>query len=95
MNHYELKAIKNRELVQGVMYIFAEDVRNITKLGRTTIYQLIKEGKFPKPIDGRGYRGERQGNNKRGKLQLWRSSEIYNWMETMADKRGSENEPKI
>lgn len=96
MNDYELKAIRNRELIQGVMYIFAEDVRNITKLGRTTIYQLIKEGKFPKPIDGRGYQwGERQGNNKRGKLQIWKAWDIYNWMEAMADKRGSENEPKI
>lgn len=95
MNDYELKAIRNRELVQGVMYIFAEDVRNITGLGRTTIYQLIKEGKFPQPIDGRGNQwGKRQGNDKRGKLQIWKAWDIYNWMQTMADRR-EENEQKI
>ena len=91
MNYYELKAIRNRELVQGVMYIFAEDVRNITRLGRTTIYQLIREGKFPKPIDARNSNKE----YKKGKLQIWKAWDIYNWMEAIADQRGKENEPKI
>ena len=90
MNDYELKAIRNRELVQGVMYIFAEDVRNITRLGRTTIYQLIREGKFPKPIDTRNSNKE----YKKGKLQIWKAWDIYNWMQTMADRR-EENEQKI
>ena len=90
MNDYELKAIRNRELVQGVMYIFAEDVRNITRLGRTTIYQLIREGKFPKPIDARNSNKE----YKKGKPQIWKAWDIYNWMQTMADRR-EENEPKI
>ncbi|WP_419592338.1 helix-turn-helix transcriptional regulator [Thiolapillus sp.] len=90
MNDYELKAIRNRELVKGVMYIFAEDVRNITRLGRTTIYQLIREGKFPKPIDARNSNKE----YKKGKLQIWKAWDIYNWMQTMADRR-EENEQKI
>ena len=91
MNSYELEKIRNRELIQGVMYIFAEDVRDITKLGRTTIYQLIKAGKFPKPIEARQHwGGTRQGNDKHGRLQLWRSWDIYNWMEAMADQRKEE-----
>lgn len=91
MNRYELEKIRNRELVNGVMYIFAEDVREITKLGRTTIYQLIKEGKFPKPLEGKWHWGEeRRGSDKKGKLQLWRSWDVYNWMEAMADRREEE-----
>lgn len=89
MNRYELERIRNRELVNGEMYIFAEDVRNITKLGRTTIYQMIKAGKFPEPIDAR-FSPRDWGNDKHGKLQLWKAWVIYNWMEVMANKRGTE-----
>ncbi|WP_419627366.1 helix-turn-helix transcriptional regulator [Thiolapillus sp.] len=89
MNSYELERIRNRELVNGEMYIFAEDVRNITKLGRTTIYQMIKAGKFPEPIDAR-FDPRDWGNGKHGKLQLWKAWVIYNWMEVMANKRGTE-----
>ena len=90
MNRYELERIRNRELVNGEMYIFTEDVRNITKLGRTTIYQMIKAGKFPKPIDARFHPSGSEGNYKHGKLQLWKAWAIYDWMETMANKRGTE-----
>lgn len=86
MNSYELERIKNRELVNGVMYIYAEDVREITKLGRTTIYQLIKDGKFPKPIEIKRYWGEGK------KFHLWKSWDIYNWMQAMADQRKEETE---
>lgn len=89
MNNYELERIKNRELVNGEMYIFSADVRSITKLGRTTIYQMTKAGKFPKPIDAK-LKPRDWGNGKNGKLQLWKAWVIYNWMEVMANKRGTE-----
>jgi len=47
------------------------EVKAMTKLGKTTIYKLIKEGRFPKSVrmNGTG-------------VAYWRKSDVDSWIKT-------------
>lgn len=47
------------------------DVKRLTSLGKTTIYQYVKDNKFPKPL--------RLGANK----IRWREDEIAEWLRSL------------
>lgn len=50
------------------------EVMEMTTLADATIYKLMKEGEFPRPI-------------KRGKTSLWLTSEIEAWIQSLKDVR--------
>jgi prophage regulatory protein len=52
-------------------------VKNATGLGRTTIYNKIKEGKFPKPVQ--------LGPKSVG----WPENEIHAWQTALIEQRDS------
>jgi predicted DNA-binding transcriptional regulator AlpA len=58
-------------------FIRLPDVRKATGLGRSTIYRLISEGQFPKPI------------KLAARSVAWCSAEIAAWMSTRMALRGA------
>ena len=52
------------------------DVIDITRLGKTTIYQLVKDGSFPKPIKITGAR-----------TSGWLLSEVEDFIQQRANAR--------
>jgi prophage regulatory protein len=50
-------------------------------MGRTAVYELIKAGKFPRPV-------------KVGTASAWIDIEITRWMEQLAANRGAPREPR-
>ncbi|SPY08084.1 MULTISPECIES: helix-turn-helix transcriptional regulator [Oligella] len=48
-----------------------KDLQKIVKLGKTTIYDLIKKGEFPQP-------------KRVGRRSLWDISEIQVWVESLS-----------
>jgi prophage regulatory protein len=58
----------NPFLTQSLLRL--SDVRSRTGLGKTTIYQLIRENKFPRPVHPAGSR-----------MSAWASIEIENWID--------------
>ncbi|MEO8488608.1 AlpA family transcriptional regulator [Pseudomonas sp.] len=55
--------------------IRVQDVSNLTSLGKSTIYKLIKEGTFPKQVS----LGER--------CVAWVESEVQEWILARIDER--------
>ena len=47
-----------------------KDVQGILSIGKTTIYKMVKDEKFPKPIKVNG-------------RSLWRKSDIENWVKNL------------
>jgi prophage regulatory protein len=52
------------------MFLRLEEVKRATGLGRSTLYLLISENRFPKPV---------KINGEGGKAVAWLSSEIAEW----------------
>ena len=51
-----------------------EDVMDRTSLGRSTMYNLLDEGRFPKPV-------------KVGRLNAWPETEIDEWIQGRITER--------
>lgn len=62
---------------EGFMRIRA--VQEATGLGRSTIYRLIKQGRFPKPV-----------HPLNDSTTAWLSSEIKEWQQAVIAKRDDE-----
>ena len=52
-----------------------DEVCALTRLGKTKVYQLIKEGNFPKQL----YKGS--------KPVVWLESEVHEWINSRAEER--------
>ena len=61
-NNISAKVIENK-------FLKLPEIREITKLSRTSIYDYVKEGKLPKPVKI----GSRSS--------VWLQSEVLKWME--------------
>ena len=53
------------------------DIKQITSLSRTTIYNLVKDGRFPRP---RKIPGSRR--------VAWVSTEIHDWVKQVGEEGG-------
>ena len=60
-------------------YINSAEIRKITTIGRTKIYEMIKNGEFPKPINMR--------DDKDTTRKIWTASSVQNWMQQKAAER--------
>ena len=56
-------------------YITTKIIMAITTLGRTKLYEMIKNGEFPKE------------DRQTGKEKYWKASSVYNWMQQKAKER--------
>ena len=56
-------------------------VQEATGLGRSTIYRLVKQGRFPGPVKPLGSR-----------TTAWRSSEVLAWQQCVIAKRDDETD---
>ena len=64
-----------RSLGLGPVLISIDQVAQLVGRGRSTIYQMVKDGDFPEPL-------------KIGSSSRWKHSEILLWIEEQAAKRG-------
>ena len=55
--------------LEGLRLVKLEEVKLLTGLGKTTIYELISDGTFPRP---------KQTSQRR---VAWRESEVREWLE--------------
>ncbi len=62
---------RNLDHIQAPILLDVNDVKRLTTLGKTTIYQYVKDDRFPKPV--------RLGANK----IRWREDEIVEWLESL------------
>ena len=60
------------EGVGGARLVRLPEVIALVGLGKTKIYAMVKDGKFPAPV-------------KVGHASLWRSDAVVNWMESLVD----------
>ncbi len=72
-------AHKTQKRLHGELYINSEEIRKITTIGRTKLYEMIKDGEFPKPINTK--------NDKDTTQKIWTASSIDNWMQQKAAER--------
>ena len=56
-------------------YITTKIIMAITTLGRTKLYEMIKNGEFPKE------------DRQKGKERYWRTSSVMKWMQKKAKER--------
>jgi len=67
----------NQTEVITMKFLRIEEVKQRIGLGRTTIYKMVNEGTFPKPV------------RILGKKVAWIDSEVDEWMmQRIADERG-------
>ncbi len=69
--HPTNEAVRNLDHINVPRLLDVKDVKQLTTLGRTTIYQYVKDNKFPKPL--------RLGANK----IRWREDEVVEWLQTL------------
>ena len=62
-------------------FIRLREVMSITGLSRTSLYELVKQGRFPSP------------RKPSPRVSLWCSEEILGWMDSLPE-RNSENQSK-
>jgi prophage regulatory protein len=55
-----------------------KEIRALTGLGASTLYRLISQGRFPKPLHPLGNR-----------VAAWRSSEVFAWIAERAAGRAA------
>ena len=72
-------AHKKQKQLHGELYINSEEIRKITTIGRTKLYEMIKNEEFPKPINIE--------NEKDTTRKIWTASSVYNWMQQKAAER--------
>ncbi|WP_421516496.1 helix-turn-helix transcriptional regulator [Brucella pseudogrignonensis] len=63
--------VRSLDHIQAPRLLDVNDVKRLTTLGKTTIYQYVKDNKFPKPL--------RLGANK----IRWRQDEVVEWLESL------------
>ena len=73
------EAQRTQQRLHGELYIKSEEIRKITTIGRTKLYEMIKNGEFPKPINMR--------DDKDTTRKIWTASSVYNWMQQKAEER--------
>ncbi len=73
------EAQRTQQRLHGELYIKSEEIRKITTIGRTKLYEMIKNGEFPKPINVR--------DDKDTKHKIWTASSVYKWMQQKAEER--------
>lgn len=52
-------------------FVRLPQVKKMTGLGRSTIYEYMREGRFPLPVDLSG----------NGRVKAWIDEEVQQWME--------------
>ncbi len=72
-------AHRTQQRLHGELYINSEKIRKITTIGRTKLYEMTKNGEFPKPINIR--------DDKDTTRKIWTASSVYNWMQQKAEER--------
>ena len=72
-------AHRKQKQLHGELYINSEEIRKITTIGRTKLYEMIKNGKFPKPINIE--------NEKDTTRKIWTASSVHKWMQQKAEER--------
>ncbi len=72
-------AHRTQQRLHGELYINSEEIRKITTIGRTKLYEMIKNEEFPKPINMR--------DDKDTTRKIWTASSVYNWMQQKAEER--------
>ena len=72
-------AHRTQQRLHGELYINSEEIRKITTIGRTKLYEMIINGEFPKPINMR--------DDKDTTRKIWTASSVYNWMQQKAEER--------
>ena len=72
-------AHRTQQRLHEELYINSEKIRKITTIGRTKLYEMIKNEEFPKPIN--------MENDKDTTRKIWTASSIYNWMQQKAEER--------
>jgi len=76
-NKQKLEPLELNKLVANNRLIRIKSVIGITSISKSYVYQLVREGKFPKPIQ----------LIKNGKAVAWIESEIQAWVESrIADR---------
>ncbi|WP_419582249.1 helix-turn-helix transcriptional regulator [Thiolapillus sp.] len=73
------EAHRTQQRLHGELYINSEKIRKITTIGRTKLYEMTKNGEFPKPINMR--------DDKDTTRKIWTASSVYNWMQQKAEER--------
>ncbi|WP_419585865.1 helix-turn-helix transcriptional regulator [Thiolapillus sp.] len=73
------EAQRTQQRLHGELYIKSAEIRKITTIGRTKLYEMIKNGEFPKPINMR--------DDKDTTHKIWTASSVYNWMQQKAEER--------
>ena len=73
------EAHRTQQRLHGELYINSEEIRKITTIGRTKLYEMIKNEEFPKPINMR--------DDKDTTRKIWTASSVYNWMQQKAEER--------
>ena len=73
------EAQRTQQRLHGELYIKSEEIRKITTIGRTKLYEMIKNGEFPKPINIK--------NDKDTTHKIWTASSVYNCMQQKAEER--------
>ena len=76
-----LDSINNIEEKTMNKIIKLEEVVELTKLGKTTIYTMAKDEKFPKPM--------KLGKRSSG----WFEHEIERWMQDCSNRRSANSQP--
>ena len=72
-------AHRTQQRLHGELYIKSTEIRKITTIGRTKLYEMIKNEEFPKPINIR--------DDKDTTRKIWTASSVYNWMQQKAEER--------
>ena len=72
-------AHRKQKQLHGELYINSEEIRKITTIGRTKLYEMIKNKEFPKPINIE--------NEKDTTRKIWTASSVYIWMKQKAAER--------
>ncbi|WP_419590152.1 helix-turn-helix transcriptional regulator [Thiolapillus sp.] len=73
------EAQRTQQRLHGELYIKSAEIRKITTIGRTKLYEMTKNGEFPKPINMR--------DDKDTTHKIWTASSVYNWMQQKAEER--------
>ena len=73
------EAQRTQQRLHGELYIKSTEIRKITTIGRTKLYEMIINGEFPKPINMR--------DDKDTTHTIWTASSVYHRMQQKAEER--------
>lgn len=83
MDAYKLRGAGEMQSItgDGERLIRLDEVRKITALGRSTVFEKVRNGAFPQPVA------------LHGKLKAWRYSEIQSWISSLRPEAAQSKNP--